>query len=341
MLTFSDFPKKINFGLQENACNLACPKCLVHSESYPRGIELKKSLGIMQGDSIIKVLDEVKEHRPTLSPSFWSEGLLNKKLFKMFVEEARARELPVEINTNALLITDEVAEFMVKHLDQISISIDAVNKETLVKTRATDELEKIKKAVFLLLEKRGDRLRPRVVVSFSVEESNLDERDEFVEYWTQHVDAVRINEVYSDDRKIQKEISAPERYPCREIYDSMTIDYNGDVRICCLDGYRETNLGNVFKDSVYSVWHGEELQRIREVHETNNYEKYKFCQTCEQWAGFKITKERMENQLLVRGNDFTTYYNRVDRLDTWSNESKRDDLLIDHNTQEPPINSKP
>ena len=64
------------------------------------------------------------------------------------------------------------------------------------------------------------------------------------------------------------------------------------MRICCLDGYRETNLGNVFEDGLYNVWNGEEFQRIRGIHEAGEYEKYKFCQTCEQWAGFKITKEK-------------------------------------------------
>ena len=105
----------------------------------------------------------------------------------------------------------------------------------------------------------------------------------------------------------------------------MTIDYNGDARICCLDGYRDTNLGNVFRDGVFNVWQGEELQKIRKIHETNDYEKYECCQTCEQWAGFKITKEKIDKDLLIRGNDFTTYYNRIDRLATWGDESKRSD----------------
>ena len=194
-----------------------------------------------------------------------------------------------------------------------------------VKARATDELDKIKNAVFLLLEKRGARLSPRIVVSFSVEECNLHERDEFIEYWSQYVDAIRVNETYSDERKIRKEVSASGRYPCREIYDSMTIDYNSDVRICCLDGYRETNLGNVFRDGVSNVWNGEELRKIRKIHETNNYKKYKFCQTCEQWAGFKVTKEKVDKDILIRSNDFTTYYNRLDRWDVWENKLKRYD----------------
>jgi len=328
MVELSNYPRKILFGLHENACNLACPKCLVHSENYPRGIALKKSLGSMQIESIIKVFDEVKESAPTVSPSFWSEPLMNNKLFRRFVLEARARNLPVMINTNALLINEDMAEFLVENLDQVSVSIDATTEETLIKTRATDQLDKIKKAVFLLLEKRGSLRGPRIVVSFSAEECNVSEREDFVEFWIQHVDAVRVNEVYSDNRKIEKEITASKRYACREIYDNLTIDYDGVARICCLDGYRETNLGNVFNDGVYNVWHGLELERIRKIHESNDYDKYKFCQSCDQWAGFNITKEKEENGLLIRGNDFTTYYNRVDALDTWSDESKRVDAIM-------------
>jgi radical SAM protein with 4Fe4S-binding SPASM domain len=325
MIDLSNYPRKILFGLHENACNLACPKCLVHSESYPRGIELKKSLGSMNIESIIEVFDEVKDTRPTVSPSFWSEPLVNNKLFRRFVVEAKARNLPVMINTNGLLITEDMAEFLVENLDQVSVSIDAVTEETLVKTRATDQLDEIKNAVFLLLEKRGSRRSPRIVVSFSAEECNISEREDFVKFWIQHVDAIRVNEVYSDKRKIEKEITVSDRYACREIYDNLTIDYDGVARICCLDGYRETNLGNVFDDGVYKVWHGPELQRIRKIHESNDYEKYKFCQSCDQWAGFKITEEKEENDLLIRGNDFTTYYNRIDGLDTWSEASKRAD----------------
>jgi len=34
-----EYPKKINFGIHEKSCNLSCPKCLMHSEDYPRGRE--------------------------------------------------------------------------------------------------------------------------------------------------------------------------------------------------------------------------------------------------------------------------------------------------------------
>jgi len=59
---------------------------------------------------------------------------------------------------------------------------------------------------------------------------------------------------------------------------------------------------------------GQLLMKIEIVEELNEKEEHK-----------PPEKEKEDKDLLVRGNDFTTYYNRTDRLDTWSNESKRDD----------------
>ncbi len=318
-------PKKINFGLQENTCNMSCPKCLVHSDYYPRGTELRKSLGIMAIQNIIPVLDEIREFHPLVSPSYWGEPLLNKRLFKDFATEAHKRAIPVMINTNGLLIDDQMARFLIKHLSVISISIDAFTPEVLIKARATDQLQKITTAVHRLLTHRGKQKGPRIVVSFSEEESNASEKEQFVEHWLEHVDAIRINEVYDSDRKLDNVNLQPHRKPCREIYDSMNIDFDGTVRMCCIDGYRETNLGNVFTHGVLDVWNGPRFQALRQGHEGNG-ELDSFCHGCDQWAGFNIIEEFGENGLLFRKTAHSTYINRLDRIENWTADTKRRDF---------------
>ena len=160
-------PRKITFGIQENACNLSCPKCLVHSPHYPKGKEIRKQLGKMDLDNIIKTFDEIASWKPVVSPSYWSEPLFNKKLFMQFVQEATKRGIPVEINTNALLIDTAMAKFLLDNISTISISIDALKKETLLKTRSVDCIEKINNAVELLLQLRGNKLKPRMAVSYT------------------------------------------------------------------------------------------------------------------------------------------------------------------------------
>jgi radical SAM protein with 4Fe4S-binding SPASM domain len=317
------YPKKILFGLHEKSCNLSCPKCLVHSADYPRGIELKKKLGRMHIDDVIRIFDEIKGKNVMVSPSFWSEPLLNKKLFIRFVLEAKKRGIPVNIGTNGLLIDDDMVDFLIDNVDIISVSIDATTQETLLKTRGTDRLKDIHKAVMNLLEKRADNNKPRITVNFSEEDANTKEKNEFIKHWLKHVDAIRVNEVYSDKKEISKSHDVEKRYPCRELYDNMAVDYDGTYRVCCLDGYRETNLGNVFKDGVKNIWNGEKIVTLRKQQEQEEFHKFSFCSSCDQWAGFNIIKEYVKDDLLVRETAYSTYYNRMDRMDNWSKKTKR------------------
>ena len=118
-----------------------------------------------------------------------------------------------------------------------------------------------------------------------------------------------------------------DRVPCREIYDSMSIDFDGTSRMCCVDGYRETNLGNVFKDGVLDVWKGGKYNEVRKSHEDKNTKIDPFCETCDQWAGFNIINEYESEKLLIRETAFSTYYNRIDKLSNWTSDSKRLDEI--------------
>jgi hypothetical protein len=105
----------------------------------------------------------------------------------------------------------------------------------------------------------------------------------------------------------------------------MTIDFDGTARACCIDAYRETNLGNVFKEGVSSVWKGKGISDLRNEHESNKYSKNSFCKDCDQWAGFNIVNEYEEGEVLIRETRYSTYYNRIDRLDGWTKETRRMD----------------
>ena len=160
-----NFPKKVNIGIQEDYCNLACPKCLVFGTNKDPDFDITKvATSSMTLENVIKILDELEGQNLAISPSYWVEPLV-VKIFKDVAIEAKKRNIPVEISSNGLLINEEMAEFLVEHVSAISISIDATTKETLIKTRATNRLERIHEAVFLLLEKRGGKDSPRIVRS--------------------------------------------------------------------------------------------------------------------------------------------------------------------------------
>ena len=314
-LPVPELPTRLLIDLQGGYCNLKCPKCYVHGPDDSEA--LKKLRGRMSLENAKKILDEVSYARPLVQPCLWTEPLMAKE-FREHVAAIKAQGFPLTLNTNGLLLTDELAQFFVDvKLESVSISIDATTKESLLKTRGTDQLEKIQEAVFRMLRVRGDSEYPRVGVSFTTEEANRHERDEFVKYWIQHVDVVRVGERYDTDGSVDQ-FKASKRVPCGHLYHTMPIHFNGNVSMCCLDGFQSTKMGNVFTDGgVRAVWHGEKFTEARRLHETGQYDKLPFCASCDVWASHTFT-DSVEGDLLVRRAPLMTYYNRIDRTKNWN-----------------------
>lgn len=108
----------------------------------------------------------------------------------------------------------------------------------------------------------------------------------------------------------------PKRIPCPAMYNTMPVHNDGTVTICCLDGFKVTNVGNVFKDGVRAVWQGEEFAKIRYYHETGHWDKVPFCKSCNGWAQYEF-EEEVRDGLLIRKSPQYTYYNKIARLKNW------------------------
>lgn len=309
-------PPRVIMDLRTD-CNLKCPMCLVHGD--PDNPQLK---GFLRRDMPLeqarKMLDELQAARPLVMPSLWSEPMLARG-FRDYIREIKQRGMTLAMNTNGLTLREDLARFMVEsEVDAVSFSIDAVTEETLMKVRGVKKLKKLHEAVALMLRVRGDRPRPRVGVSFTVQAANAHEREAFVAHWSQHVDFVRVGELFENGRFPNIKVEGPRR-PCPALYSTMAIHTNGNVSICCLDGFGETNVGNVFEEGVAAVWNGEKLNAVRQWHEAGEYEKVPFCQSCERWASYGFREEVRDN-LLIRSSPEYTYYNRIDRLENWSGQ---------------------
>ena len=107
------------------------------------------------------------------------------------------------------------------------------------------------------------------------------------------------------------------RKPCPSIYKTMPIHNDGQVTICCLDGFKKTNMGNVFKDGgVEAVWNGERFKRVRYYHETEQWDKVPICKECNGWAQYEFTEE-VRDGYLIRTSPQFVYYNKIARLANW------------------------
>ena len=71
-----------------------------------------------------------------------------------------------------------------------------------------------------------------------------------------------------------------QKVPCRQLWQRLYIAYNGDIHMCCADYQGQEILGNIANDSIYSVWHSNRLNEIRQYHLDGEYYKISLCEKC-------------------------------------------------------------
>jgi len=314
------FPKKINFSLQEGVCNQRCPKCFVHGTN---NASEKKLSGSMPQEQIVRLLKEANRHTSMVSPSFFSEPMVAKN-FAFFVREAKKNGLPVNICTNGVLLDEAMSAFLLDmDVALLSISIDASSREVFHKVRGVDKLDQVVGNVLRFLDMRGAAKRPRVTVSFGVEEANRLEKQSFLDFWLARADCVKIYGVYDRSKRLYDVDVSSRRLPCREVFDQMNVYFDGTALMCCLDGRAKTNLGNVFEKGIGALWNAQAYETLRLRHTANDYSDLAFCRDCRLWANFDITREETVAGVQIRSSEGIEYHNRLDRLEGWTEALKR------------------
>ncbi len=308
----SDLPERalIDFATK---CNLRCPMCPVWGSEDNDAIDAVK--GVMDVDAARKMLDEMMTATPLVQPSMYGEPLMIPNL-RARITDMKSRGMTVAFNTNGLTLNDELAKFLVEaKVDSVFFSLEGVSREALKKIRGVEKIETIEAAIFRLLAARGDKDFPRIGVTMTKQEGNLHEEEAFIARWAGIVDCVRTSLIFENGT--YPDMVPPEkRLPCPTLYHTMPVHNDGTVTICCLDGFKSTNVGNVFKDGVNAVWQGEEFAKVRYYHETGQWDKVPFCKSCNGWAMHEFEDE-VRDGLLIRRSPQFTYYNRIDRLKNW------------------------
>jgi len=312
-LPVPEMPPRVLLDLATK-CNLRCPMCTVWGSGDDLAIDEVK--GVMSLEKSRKLLDEMMSSKPLIQPNMYGEPLLAPYL-KEQIHDMKLRGMSVALNTNGLTLKDEMANFFVDaEVDSVMFSIDAVTKETLLKIRGINKLSKLENAVFKMLKIRGNRIKPRIGVSFTTQNENRHEKEDFVKRWVGVVDVVRVGVLFENGTF--PDMDAPlKRVPCPALYNTIPIHNDGVATICCLDGFKETEIGNVFDDGIKEVWHGEAFSKIRYYHETGQFDKVPFCKNCNGWAQYDF-EEKLEDGILIRSSPQYTYYNKIEALVNWS-----------------------
>ena len=333
-------PKIIRWELH-NQCNLSCPHCRHHaldkrkSDDYPEFYKTKHEFG---EEEILNVIKEVAPYKPSFTLNVANEPTIGKH-FAYTLKKIKEYGMNGTFNTNGLKLTPKIANLLADiEWDSVTVSVDAMTPESLMKARGIPFLEQVHQAVFNLIEARGNRKLPRIGVTFVDCEYNHHEIEPFLEFWKKHVDFIRttgyIQDLVPDIEKIggahtRKEMPK-DRLPCKQIFSDMVLRANGDVTRCVITSespnLNDTVLGNIFEEGgILNVWSNDEFSKIRDIHNNGGCGNLDHCNTCDYWIETLEMKEEVTDDFLIREpSAYTKFYNVKSKLDNWQKDKVYD-----------------
>jgi radical SAM protein with 4Fe4S-binding SPASM domain len=246
---------------------------------------MDRPVGDMTLDLFKKIIDKSNPYISFTWMHLFGEPLLNSHVSDM-VKYAAQKNIACGISTNATFLNEKLAKrICLSGLDTIVISIDATTDKTYNKIRPGGNFSQVVKNTerFLYLPERKN-IKHTIIQMIKMKQ-NQHEIDDFIRKWQGPSCKVHIKqeETWAGYFKNQKHSNDIKRFPCRKLWERLTIDWQGNVSICCRDFRMRINLGNIEKDSFRKIWNGNKMIRLRKSLIENKLDNIPLCKLCNEW----------------------------------------------------------
>lgn len=259
---------------------------------------MAKNLGYMSEGLAKKLIDEMAENLPvTLVPFFRGESLLHPRWYEILAYAKQRGLGPIQFTSNATRLDRIAAEKILDlQIDFISFSLDTIDATLYENTRRGANYRKVHENIlqFLELKKERNVKLPHVQISAVETDLHKPRMEDFVQYWNPKVDRVRVYvEHSSSDHPGTIDTPLPdfsERLPCYKPFEDLIILWDGNIALCNHDWTREksNSIGDVSNESILQVWHSENYQHIRIMHENGILNDEPLCSHCDHWKMFYL-----------------------------------------------------
>lgn len=158
-------------------CNLQCIHCFRQAS---RSLK-HRDMDIEEYRSILR--NAIRNKIERLVFSGWGEPTVNPFILDM-IEEAKANGLYVVLNTNGQNLEEIASELVKTRVDEVYVSIDAVDPDTYKMIRIRGELDPITMGLGVVntLKKKLERRKPIINSIFTINRLNVDEVDRIIDY---------------------------------------------------------------------------------------------------------------------------------------------------------------
>ena len=267
-------------------CNAKCSMCPIHNQSISRGAmskELFEKIAEELHDykNIIKRVSLYRDGEPLLDRTLHSKIYLLKKI--------GIKEVVISSNIS-ILNSEKTKQLLDSNLDIIIMSIDSLKKNIYNKIRKGLNFDNVVQNALNFIQLRNKlNSKTKIWIRMIRQELNWNEWDEYKQFWKGHLnDSDRINyhliHNWGGQVNIQNaKKSYQPQMPCVALWSQIVIFANGDVPMCNVDYSNSQPNGSILNQSIYDVWHSNEINNRRTLHLTGKKQLIKLCKECNAW----------------------------------------------------------
>lgn len=258
------FPKLVDIELT-NCCNMRCKMC-------PTGCgTTSRTSGYMDTRLIERILVELSQYKTPIRLIRWGEPLLHPAIYDI-LRRAKELDIAVHLNTNGLILAPAIAKTLISTgVDSIKISMQGYDRQSYAKVRGMDFFVQLCEDIRGLVLARGKSKVPRIVVGTTV---------------TREAPKGNLGGLIGvvDDVYLGVTLDlAEKRTPpdvCPEIFDKLSIDWDGKVTICCGDYDTFMTVGDLATQTLKEIWLCDKAKAYRKKIVTHDFKELPLCQRC-------------------------------------------------------------
>jgi len=257
-------------------CNFRCVMC-------PTGLHaLGRPGGFMTRETHNAILEKTAPFKSSIRYIGWGEPLMHTQI-SWFIDAASHDGRLTHLNTNgSKFITDQTvpARLVSAGLSSIKFSFQGADRETYHAMRRVDFFEELLFAIDMMRNARGWNYRPFIAASTTTTTESEETIARFKSRIAPMVDQLTIGKtvfefidmaaVQPKQRALLEEAAQHQTVdkrhpdPCPEVYNKLTIHWDGAVRVCCNDYSGTTDLGNIVTDDFADIWRHPTIEAYRE-----------------------------------------------------------------------------
>lgn len=264
-----------------NICDLRCVMCERRFMSRPQGM--------MSFDLFKKIIEECScIGVDSCKMNLWGESLLHPDLVNMIKYVKDNSNIVTQFNTNAnKLNPDKSIELIKAGLDKLTISFDGITKKTYESIRVNGDFNKVLANIESLIQNKIklSSKTPFLTIQIIRMPENEPELDSFVEYWRDKVDFISVTNIGATAGSSEilshslRQRSEKERVSCQQLWQRLSILWDGKVTVCCNDYNGFLTLGNYGESSLTDYWHSKKLNNLRQKHKKHDFSNI-ICRKC-------------------------------------------------------------